>query len=165
MAVVKSDQVTLEDAVGSQSEQHAQGAIKCKTAAYAATGAIADNDVVLMCKVPVDANITSVVFASDDLGTTGDLNVGLYPVNGTAISADTDAVDEDCIGTAIDVNAAAVAPTEIRYETKGIETINSKAWEIAGLSARPDYDEFYVALTASEATTAAGDVTIKVEYI
>ena len=165
MAVVKSDLVTTEDTVGSQVEDHIEGAIKGKTSTYAASGAISDNDVILMCKVPVDANLTSVILNSDDLGTTGALNCGLYPANGTTISADTDAVDEDCIATAVDVNTAAVSNSELRFEVQDINTINSKAWELAGLSARPDYDEFYVALTASAATTAAGDISLKVEFI
>lgn len=165
MAVVKSDQVTLEDTVGSQAEEHAQGTLKCKTAHYAAAGAISDNDVILLCRVPVDSNITSVILNSDDLGTTGTLNVGFYKADGSTISADTDAVDEDAIATAVDVNAAAVSNSELRYEVQDINTINSKAWELAGLSARPDYDEFFLAITASAATTAAGDITVRVEYI
>ena len=103
---------------------------------------------------------------ADDLGTTGDVNLGFYPGN---LAVDdlvyTAAVDEDALGTAIDVNAAALADVEIRFETDNLDTLDDAAWEIAGLSARPEYDHFILALTASEATTAAGDIAMVIRYI
>jgi hypothetical protein len=167
MAIVKSNIVTLADDLDSQigrEQAHTKEiTTKCK---YAAAGAIADNDVILMCEVPVEATISSIRMYSDDLGTTGDLNLGFYPGpgSGTTISADTDAVDEDAIGTAIDVNAAATANVEVRFETKDFNTLDDKAWEIAGLSAKPDYSTFYLAFTASEATTAAGDLALVIRH-
>lgn len=167
MAVVKSNIVTTADDLDSQIERGlAYTHEKVITARYAAAGAISDNDVILMCEIPVEAKITSIRMWSDDLGTTGDLNLGFYPGpgSGTTISADTDAVDEDAIGTAIDVNAAATADVEVRFETKDFNTLDDKAWEVAGLSSKPDYATFYLAFTASEATTAAGDVALIVRY-
>lgn len=164
MAVYKSDIVTTMDDLDTLLED---GLVtKDRFAAvYSATGALSDNDVILMGKIPVGAKIDSIILNCDDLGTTGDINVGFYPGDGsgTTISADTDAVDEDAIGTAIDVNAAAVSNTEIRFETKDINTANDKAWELAGLSARPDYANFYLAVTMSEASTAAGDIVLHVK--
>ena len=166
MAVTKSDIVTNADNLDTQNEQGQYTPVKTVSAHEALAGAASDNDIILFCEVPVDGFLDSVILASDDLGTTGDINIGFYPGpgSGVTIATDADAVDEDAIGTAIDVNAAAVAPTEIRYETKGIETINQRIWELAGLSARPDYGTFYLAGTFSEATTAAGDVTVKASY-
>ena len=64
----------------------------------------------------------------------------------------------------IDVNAAVLANVEVRFETQDINTAGSKAWELAGLSAKPDYATFYLAFTASEATTAAGDLLLLTRY-
>ena len=52
-----------------------------------------------------------------------------------------------------------------RYEVKNINTANQEAWELAGLSARPAYGQMDIVLTASEATTAAGDITMYLEYM
>ena len=167
MAVVKSNIITTADDLDSQIERGLSNtSLKVAQARYTASGAIADNDVILMCEIPVEAKIHSIRMWSDDLGTTGDLNLGFYPGpgSGVSISAATDAVDEDCIGTAIDVNAAATANVEVRFETDDFVTLDDKAWEIAGLSSRPDYHTFYLAFTASEATTAGGDLALIVNY-
>lgn len=165
MAVNKSLQITTEDNLDLQVESHFSGFLKCKIAELELSGAASDNDVHLMMRIPVGANITELFFASDDLGTTGAFNVGFYKADGSDISTDADAVDEDALATAIDVATAAVAKTDIRYEVKGIETVGQKAWEIAGLSSKPDYEFFYIALTNSAATTAGGTVTLVANFI
>lgn len=166
MAVVKSTQITNADDLDTLEQQGVHGKERTTFATYAAAGAIADNDVILMAELPVDAKITSIRMFSDDLGTTGDLNLGLYPGRGSGvtITSATDAVDEDALATAIDVNAAATANVEVRFEVKDHNTIADKVWEIGGLSSRPDYGSMYLAFTASEATTAAGDLTLIVRY-
>jgi len=138
---------------------------KVSFAGYTAAGAIADDSVVVLTEIPVDAFISSIRFWSDDLGSTGLFNLGFYP--GSKKASDlvvADAVDEDALATAIDVNAAAVADSELRFEAANISTVGKKAWELAGLSARPAYGFFYLALTASEATTAAGDMAALVRF-
>lgn len=137
----------------------AGGRVRKASATYAAPGAIALNDTVRMVRVPVSATISSVKFASDDLGTVGTLDIGLYEVGN-----DGAAVDATAFAATIDVNSAAVALTEYRFSALGIETVNQKAWELAGLSAEPAYGFFDIVLTASAATDAAGDVSIIVEY-
>lgn len=167
MAVVKSNIITTADDLDQQVESgQAHGYEKVTICRYTASGAISDNDVILMCEIPVNAKITSIRMWSDDLGTTGDLNLGFYPGrnSGVTISSASDAVDEDAIGTAIDVNAAATANVEVRFETDDFVTLDDKAWEIAGLSSQPDYSHFYLAFTASEATTAGGDLALIVRY-
>ena len=167
MAVNKSNIITTADDLDDQIEKGLSLAgEKVTLARYAAAGAIADNDIILMCEIPVEAKITSIKMWSDDLGTTGAVNLGFYPGpgSGTTIAADTDAVDEDAIGTAIDVNTAATADVEVRFETKDFNTLDDKAWEIAGLSEKPDYEHFYLAFTASAATTDAGDLALIVRH-
>lgn len=164
MAVFKSDLVTNEDA-GTMNEKHTQGLLKNINALLELASTSADNDVHLMLRIPVDANITELYFASDDLGSTGDFNVGFYPVNGTVITAVTDTIDEDALASAIDVNTAAVAKIDIRYEVQNIDSLGERAWELAGLSSKPDYAYFYIALTNTAATTAAGTVTLSCNYV
>ncbi len=132
----------------------------------------ANNDVILLARIPVEAKLPSIKLASDDLGATGLLNIGFYPVTADIVSkinagtlADTDAVDEDAIGTLIDVKTAAVGLTEIRFETKDIDTILQSAWELAGLSAKPAYSDFFLAITLAEAVDVGGTVILDITLL
>lgn len=165
MTVINSHLIAAAEAAG-QVERGSQGFEKAVPVQVTTTGAVADNDIIALAYIPVDAKITSIRVWSDDLGTTGDLNLGFYPGNlEVSTLTDANAVDEDALATALDVNAAAIADVEVRFEAKDINTIDDRAWEIAGLTARPAYDQFLLAFTASEATTAAGDISAVVRYI
>ena len=161
MTVVKSDIATKIDSGTMLEAMEGRGDLKCMQALYTSGGALADNTVIKFFKVNVDANIISLPFSSTDHGTTGDINLGFYKADGSDISDDTDAVDEDALATAIDINAAAFTKTETRYEVKAITTAGKKAWELAGLSAKPSYDEFWICGTLSEATSAAGTLVLE----
>lgn len=117
------------------------------------------NDTVTLARVHVEDVIDRFELAIDDLGTAGDLEVGFYRTleDGAA------AVDADALINLIDVNAAATARADFRFDTKGIETAGQKAWELAGLTALPDYDFFDIKANALEATTAAGTISVFIE--
>lgn len=121
----------------------------------------ANGDIAHVLKIPVDAILDSVIFGCDDLGTAGTVDIGFYykKADGTYV-----AVDADAIANNIDVNSAAVSPTEYRFSVKGIETANQAAYELAGLSARPAYADLYISLTTDTGTTTAGTVYLKAEY-
>jgi hypothetical protein len=118
-------------------------------------------DIAHVLKVPIDALLHSIKFASDDLGTTGTVDIGFYTKDADGTYS---AVDQDAIANNIDVNTAAVALTEYRYSIKGIETKNQTAWELAGLAARPAYGDLYLSFTMDTATTAAGTVLLECTY-
>jgi hypothetical protein len=163
---INSDFISDQEDKQKQVQKHQSGTPKQRICHILTGGAITDNSVINFVKVPVDCAITSIKLSSDDHGTTGDMNVGFYPGNLVASEMTVaDAVDEDAIGTAIDINAAALAEVEIRFETKNISTKTQTAWELAGLSARPSYGEFYISGTLSEATTATGDLTLDVKFL
>lgn len=166
MTVYKSGLITDRDTQGKQIDRQASGAVKQAIAPVTLPGAIADNDVIALCELPIEARITSIRHWSDDLGTTGTLNLGFYPANKTTTGlTDADAIDEDALATAVDVNAAALADVELRYEVKDINTADQAVWELAGLSSKPDYGKVILAFTAAAATTAGGDITVVVSYI
>ena len=121
----------------------------------------ADDDIHHVFKVPVEAIITSVKMAADDLGTAGDIDIGFYTKNADGTYT---AVDQDAIASAVDVNAAATVMTEYRFEAAAIETADQPAWELAGLSERPAYGDLYISLTTVEGTTAIGTVAMIVQY-
>lgn len=165
MTVHKSTLITNREDKSKQIPRGEQTHERIALAGFEAEGAIADNDVIVLAEIAVDARISSLKLWADDLGTTGDLNFGFYPGNAdVAALTDADAVDEDALATAVDVNGAALADVELRFEAKDLATINDAAWELAGLSQRPEYNTFLVCATASEATTAAGGIAIALRY-
>ena len=166
MAVFKSEFITDRDDKDTQNIAGRKGIEHCISTTILTGGAVSDNDVIIMVEIPVEANITSIRHWSDDLGTTGDLNLGFHPGNlETADLLDSNAVDEDALATALDVNAAALANIELRYEVQNISTCGDEAWRLAGLSTKPAYQTFFVTFTASEATTATGDISMNLRYV
>ncbi len=162
----KSDIITNRDNLDIQNIQQADGKENVITAHILTGGAVADNDVIVMAEIPVNASITSIRMWSDDLGSAGDFNLGFY--EGVRVAADVvvaDAIDEDALGTAIDVNAAALADVEVRFEVQNISTQGDEAWRLAGLSEQPDYGTFFICFTASEATIDTGDVILTIRYL
>lgn len=121
----------------------------------------ANGDTMILAKLPVDAILPSVKAAFDDLGTAGTVDIGLFY---KASDGTYTVIDADCIANNIDVNAAAVALTEYRFQVKGIETIAQPLWQLAGLSARPAYADVYVGLTTDTGTTTAGTVSMVIQF-
>ena len=158
MATVKSGFITNLEG-NTINDRGSKGVKHSIIAKYASSGAIALNTVIAMMPISMDAVITSVKLSSDDHGTTGDIDIGFHKIDGVT------AIDVDAIATDVDINTAALKKAEQRFEVKAIETMGQKVWELAGLSARPDYDECYLTFSVSEATTAAGDLVLEVDYL
>ncbi len=126
----------------------------------------ADGDVKILCEsIPVDAVLLSVKVATDDLVGDATMSVGFYKQDDAPLGATFTEVDKDIIANDIDVNDAALALTEVRFSALGIETAKKKVWELAGLTARPDYNEMFLAATFETDTEAAATVTFQVQYI
>lgn len=97
-----------------------------------------------------------------DAVTSGAMDVGIYQTaaNGGAV------VDADFFASAQSIASAILTGTEIQHESGvyGIEDIEKSLWEGLGLTSDPGllYD---VAGTLTAATTAAGDVSLKVRTV
>jgi hypothetical protein len=120
----------------------------------------ANADDAIVLKLPIDAIAKHIYFACDDLGTAGTIDIGFHLKNTDGTYT---AVDADAFADNIDVNAAAVTRTDYRFSAKGIETANQTLWELAGLSARPAYDDIYLSVTTDTGTTADGTVLLQAE--
>lgn len=117
---------------------------------------------VTIARIPVDAKILSIAYASDDLGTAAPADLGFYEGN----SAGATAVDIDAIASAVALGTATTTWTEARFEAADINTADMPAWELAGLSARPSYGDFDVAFTYGTINTGAGGtLSIKIVYL
>lgn len=125
--------------------------------------ALATDDTVVLARIPVDAKITNLQLACDDLATTSiTIDLGLY--EGFTDGAAASAVDDDCFATAVNVDGG-VALTEYRFEAAGIETIDQPAWEVGGLSARPSYGNFDLVMHVNGASGGqAGTLSVLVRY-
>lgn len=138
------------------------GAIRSKIGYVTAAASDDTSSVYRFVRVPSNAYIRAVKFASAASGATGQVNIGVHqtPANGGAV------VDADLFATALDPGGAAIALTDVTFES-GEYTYaeaHKPLWEVLGLSADPnrDYD-----ITASVAETIA-DATLmylEVQYV
>jgi hypothetical protein len=135
------------------------GVLRQSVATIEANAAADAGSTYRMVRIPSNATGITVIFACDDLGTTATVNIGLYDVDGGAV------VDADLFASAVDCNAAAVAPTHVEHESAvyGIEDIEKPLWEVLGLSADPmkDYDLTIVSVGDIDSD---GTMSVKVQY-
>ncbi len=115
-----------------------------------------------MIRLPGRAVVHRVELATDDLGgTTAGLDVGLYDVADDAVE------DADFFASDVDVGAAAVARTDITYESGvvAIEDAGKQIWEQLGLTDTPEnrQKEFDVYCTSIN-VAVTGTISLWVEY-
>ena len=123
------------------------GATHVVTSGNAEFDAVTAADTLQICRVPVDSVLISIQMAFDDLGGTETVDVGFYKAGAPGAVIDLDAIID---GLSV---ASAVALAEYRYHTLDIDTTGKFMWELAGLAARPDYDEMDIVLTSATTTT------------
>lgn len=112
-------------------------------------------------RISSSALVDTLKFASDDLGTSGTVDIGLYrtTADGGAV------VDADFFASAVDTDTAAVALTDVTYES-GVVTIDNRAkalWAQLGLSSDPQV-EYDIVVTRNSAT-GTGTVFLKCAYV
>lgn len=119
---------------------------------------------------PTD-RIVALEFASDDTGTSGSIDVGLYEVVTRDGAMQFTVSDSDLFATAIVCNTSATAWTHIMHEstTVGIEYVGKPAWMIAGLGNGNYTDNatmnFAISVTPTANTTADFDMIFRLTYI
>lgn len=112
--------------------------------------------------VPSNSRIEQLLLYSDDSGTTGDMDIGIYQTtdNGGAV------VDADFFASAVDINAAALSAVDVTHESAvfGLEDAEKPLWSALGLTSDPgiDYD---VVGTLTEAVDAIATLTLKGRYV
>lgn len=111
--------------------------------------------------VPSNALVRDLLLYSDDIGTTGAADFGLYrtTADGGAV------VDADFFASAVVLNAGALNGTDITHESTvfGPEDAEKPLWEALGLSSDPSI-EYDVAATLTGAADAGGTITLKMGY-
>ena len=124
-----------------------------------------------MCRIPSNAIVRRVLLYCDAI-TSGIADIGCYYAQpsrqGGAIASATTglvAVDLDVFATAQAISAALSVGTDVTYEATAanIDKVETALWSLCGLTADPFVD-FDVCLTLTAATTAAGTVSLAVQY-
>ena len=134
------------------------GRVRVATDAFeVATTDLDVGDIIVLARLPSYANITELKIASDDLGTTLTVDIGIYEINGAV-------ADADVFSTGVDLAAAATNLTDYRYEVANRDTAGKALWEMLALTVDPNkaYD---IALTvATSGTPAAGTIAYEIRY-
>lgn len=122
-------------------------------------------------RVPTNAVIKAVVITSVDQGSSGDVDIGVYyPTTGRTATADlaANAIDQDFFASAVDINAAALAPTDVTFEAGAGYTRsewNTPLWEALGLPSDPGGEGFDIVGTLTEAVDTGGVLAVSVRYV
>lgn len=119
------------------------------------------------CQVPSNARISQILLSSDDHGTTGLMDVGVYKstLDGGTV------VDVDFFASAVDLNAAALNNSDITYEADGADAAagfgradsEKPLWQALGLTSDP-HITYDIVGTLTEASLSGGTMVIKVRY-
>lgn len=114
-------------------------------------------DVVVLCGLPTNAVVLSILLANDDLdtGVTNTMDVGLYSDRGVT------AKDDDVYAAASTQLRAAAGFTEQAFVTRNIDKCGQKVWQDAGDTSDPG-DEYFLCLTFDAAGNQAGTVAFQV---
>jgi hypothetical protein len=119
----------------------------------------ADGDDAIVLRFPATAVLKRISMACDDLGSAGTISIGVHRKNADGTYT---VVAAAAFASNINVNTAAVALTDYRYNVKNIDTANQPLWQLAGLSAAPSYGDLFLSITTATGTTTAGTVLFDV---
>lgn len=166
MANTKSPEITLLEASprGIQDRQLTGSASVRSKGTVEFTPSDGD-DTLMVARVPVNATLDSLRFASDDNGGTITLDIGFYQIPANGVSGVGTVIDQNALGTLIDTSTADIDMTEYRFETQDIDTIEEEMWELANLSAKPTYSQVDIVLTVvGDTTPTAGTISWYIDY-
>jgi hypothetical protein len=114
------------------------------------------------CRVPSNAIVKAVIYASAASGATGQVDIGIYQTaeNGGAV------VDADLFASAVDPGGGAIAPTDVTHESGQYTYAESLTplWAALGLTADPGR-EYDVAATVTEIMANAVAHKVEVEFV
>jgi hypothetical protein len=114
--------------------------------------------------VPVDAAVDSIVFACDAMGASATADINFY--RKTTEPSGPSLVIIGSVGAvmaALDVSGA-VTPADKRFTVLDIDTVNQPIWQLAGLTARPDYAEIIIGVSFPVKAVSNGGVMLKVSH-
>lgn len=112
-------------------------------------------------RVPSNARVSQILFASAASGATGQVDIGLYRTEKDGGAA----VDADFFASALDPGGGAIAPTDVTHESGVFSLANAEKplWQALGLASDPQV-EYDITATVTEAFENATAMVVKVRY-
>ena len=167
MAVVnaKSQIITDMDAVPAvKTNQIEVGGVVRSTFGTAEFASSDATSVARVCRLPSRAKVVRVMFACDDLGTGGTVDIGLHDISAVNAGA---VVDVDFFASAVNTDSAALVPTDVTYEAAAIaiENHGKRLWELIPSAPTADPQKFYDVTVTRNTAAASGTVSLAIEYV
>ncbi len=128
------------------------------------SSSVATADILELIEVPANAIPLAIKIRNTDLGTSVPAEIGLQYGNGCNVARGT-VIDADEFDTAYAFGTASLTGVDIRYDTKGLETMGQTFWELGGLSADPGGTLLIVATVGTVDTGTTGKIVVDVEYV
>lgn len=161
MGVVATQAQAVQDFLASppviQDVRKSQGRVHQSITTVAVAAADDDDSVYYVLPVHSSWAITSIKVFNDAITSGTGYDVGLYTVELAAIN-------DDIYASAISMATARVTdPAELAVEGRDINILGRPVWEDAGATEDP-FLWYLLALTADTVGSAAGDITVVVQY-
>jgi hypothetical protein len=136
-----------------------EGDLRVSSATVAVAAADDDGSKYFMLPIFSTWSIKHIWLYNDAITAGTVYDVGLYS------SAETPAaVSAEAYASDVDLSSARTSsPIDVAFEARDIVKVNQKVWEDAGLTADPNV-WYYLTLVGATVGTAAGDITVIVEY-
>lgn len=160
---LKSSSITNADTVPRVLNNARTTAMELKEAVGAASASAGSSigSTYRFARVPSNARVSQILFASGASGATGQVDIGLYRTekDGGAV------VDADFFASALDPGGGAIAPTDVTHESGVFSLANAEKplWQALGLASDPQV-EYDIAATVTEAFENATAMVAKVRY-
>lgn len=160
---LKSSSITNADSVPRVLNNARTTAMELKEAvgAVIASASASIDSTYRFARVPSNARVSQILFASAASGATGQVDIGLYRTekDGGAV------VDVDFFASALDPGGGAIAPTDVTHESGAFSLANAEkpVWQALGLASDPQV-EYDIAATVTEAFENATAMVVKVRY-
>ena len=163
MAVVNTYSTPATNHKSANNEKNPTTATEGVTYTSSATVAVAaaDDDGSKFYMLPVFSSwsIKHIWVYNDAIADATAYDVGLYTTAATPV-----AVDADCYATDVTMaSARTTAPIDAAYEARNITAVNQRVYQDGSVTTDPGV-WYWLTLTADTVGSAAGDITVIVEY-
>jgi hypothetical protein len=165
MGTTKSTTITNLDAAPSviPNVRDSHGRLMSKVETIETASADSTNQQLRFFRVNAQDRITRITIQCDAIAGLTESDLGVYLPNGGAV-VDIDAY-VDGVDFHVGLDAGTTASLNYAYAAKNIVDAKEKVWEDASVSADPGNVQYDLVLTNVSDVSAAGTITIEIEYV
>ena len=162
VVTVKSTQITNRDASPSviNDSAYAKGIMKKAVGEAVITSGNSIASIYVLCSIPSNAVVSSVLVSSPDIGTTTTGHFGLYKTTAQGGAV----VDADFFKATVSLKDGAIAKSEVAFgNVMTYANSYKKVWQHLALAADPQIN-YDVCLTLDAAADGTGTIMVEVQY-